>query len=200
MSAVLHPPPINRELDDSKVFLWENSIHPQDCDQLIQLFEDLPDFQYKGSHGAGEHERLAEDGRMNMYISDNPIFEKFDDMLFQALAGSMSEMMQIYGIAEIDAYDDTGYMIQRYEKGQQYGWHVDNNHPETMNRFLAAIWYLNDNFEGGTTEFMYQGLNITPRQGSLVLFPPFWTHLHRSTPILEGAKHIITTWLVLKDG
>jgi len=36
---------------------------------------------------------------------------------------------------------------------------------------------------------------IRPAQGKLVLFPPFWTHVHRGVTLREGVKYIATTWV-----
>jgi len=29
-----------------------------------------------------------------------------------------------------------------------------------------------------------------------LLFPPFWTHLHRGRTLVGGSKYIATTWVV----
>jgi len=49
---------------------------------------------------------------------------------------------------------------------------------------------------GGETEFLFQDVKITPREGKLVLFPPFWTHEHRGATLQTGEKYLATTWLV----
>ena len=60
---------------------------------------------------------------------------------------------------------------------------------------LVAILYLNTVKEGGETEFLYQRTRISPKQGTLILFPPSWTHTHRGNPPLSGNKYILTTWM-----
>jgi hypothetical protein len=34
-----------------------------------------------------------------------------------------------------------------------------------------------------------------PAQGKLILFPPFWTHVHRGVTLARGVKYIATTWI-----
>jgi len=34
-----------------------------------------------------------------------------------------------------------------------------------------------------------------PAQGKLILFPPFWTHVHRGVELEQGVKYIATTWI-----
>ncbi len=53
-----------------------------------------------------------------------------------------------------------------------------------------ALWA-----QGGETEFQHQAVKITPEAGKLVLFPPFWTHLHRGKTLQSGIKYIATTWV-----
>ena len=60
-----------------------------------------------------------------------------------------------------------------------------------------ALWYLNDvQGPGGETEFLFQQVKVKPRQGKLILFPPFWTHEHRGVTLDQGVKYIATTWVV----
>ena len=116
---------------------------------------------------------------------------------FTALASSLSELKN-----EIDffkgPFKDMGYGIQRTDSGQYYHWHVDGGSHDFSNRQLVAIFYLNEVKEkqGGTTDFLYQGVNITPETGKLILFPPFWTHKHRGAKVISGQKYIATTWVV----
>ncbi|MFV1998060.1 MAG: 2OG-Fe(II) oxygenase [Acidiferrobacterales bacterium] len=57
--------------------------------------------------------------------------------------------------------------------------------------------YPNDVDEpGGETEFLYQDIKVKPKEGTLVLFPPFWTHEHRAVTVKNGTKYIATTWVV----
>jgi len=65
-----------------------------------------------------------------------------------------------------------------------------------MSRQLVAIWYLNDVAgPGGETEFPLQEILVKPAEGKLVLFPPFWTHVHRAVTLEDRVKYIATTWV-----
>jgi len=55
--------------------------------------------------------------------------------------------------------------------------------------------YLNDNFEGGETEFIYQKDRIKPRKNRLLIWPAAYTHVHRGNPPINGDKYIITGWV-----
>ena len=55
--------------------------------------------------------------------------------------------------------------------------------------------YLNDDFENGETEFLYQQTRITPKEGKFIIFPCSWPWTHRGNPPIGGSKYIITSWI-----
>jgi len=55
--------------------------------------------------------------------------------------------------------------------------------------------YLNDVEEGGETEFLYYARRIKPTQGTLLIWPAYFTHAHRGNPPLSNTKYIITGWI-----
>ena len=86
--------------------------------------------------------------------------------------------------------------IQKYEPGQGYHvWHCEADNMINCRRMLVSVLYLNTVEEGGETEFLYQNMRVSPVQGTLVLFPTYWTHPHRGNPPLKGNKYIMNTWL-----
>ena len=69
---------------------------------------------------------------------------------------------------------------------------------ETLHRHLLWTLYLNDGFDEGETEFMYQGRKIAPRSGSLLLAPAGFTHTHRGNRPRGGDKFIATSWVLFQ--
>ena len=85
--------------------------------------------------------------------------------------------------------------VQKTETGEGFhAWHCESFDRGTMFRYLTYTVYLNTINEGGETEFLYQKRRLKPEQGTLVIFPTAWTHVHRGNPPLDKAKYIITTW------
>ncbi|MDA9982278.1 2OG-Fe(II) oxygenase [Gammaproteobacteria bacterium] len=73
---------------------------------------------------------------------------------------------------------------------------MDGGPGEFSQRQLVAIWYLNDvDGPGGQSEFHFQNILVKPQRGKLILFPPFWTHVHRGVAPEKGRKYIATTWV-----
>jgi prolyl 4-hydroxylase len=98
---------------------------------------------------------------------------------------------------------------QLYEIGQEYKYHNDYFWGDDVNKYCTVsgqrtytcMIYLNDNFEGGETDFWYLGIKIKPKMGKAV----FWKNseglgtenkgsLHAGLPVISGEKMIITKW------
>jgi hypothetical protein len=119
------------------------------------------------------------------------------------------------GAEDLAAMDDAGLMalvqqllrpgsinLQRYtagEGGYPY-WHCElyprDAQAETLHRTLLWTVYLNDAFEEGETEFLYQQRKVRPKTGSLLIAPTAFTHTHRGNRPVGGDKYIATSWIL----
>ncbi|WNH54073.1 2OG-Fe(II) oxygenase [Stenotrophomonas oahuensis] len=70
---------------------------------------------------------------------------------------------------------------------------------ETLHRHLLWTLYLNDDFQAGETEFMFQERKIAPRTGSLLIAPTAFTHTHRGNRPEGGDKFIATSWILFQS-
>ena len=80
-----------------------------------------------------------------------------------------------------------GFCVTHYEQG---------NDLHCSRRFAVWILYMNDLDISGGTEFLNQGLTLTPRAGRLAIWPAAYTHPHRSSLDLKDWKYICTGWFV----
>lgn len=94
--------------------------------------------------------------------------------------------------------------IQRYTGGQggyPY-WHCElyprDPSGDTLHRHLLWTLYLNDSFDAGETEFLYQQRKVKPKTGSLVIAPAAFTHTHRGNRPERGDKYIATSWTLFQ--
>ena len=91
-------------------------------------------------------------------------------------------------------YADTGYLVKVYKPGGHYDWHQDYVIDAYSGvRELTFIWYLNDDFDEGETEFC-TGEKITPKTGRLLIFPANWMYVHRGCRVKHNNKYIATGW------
>ena len=87
------------------------------------------------------------------------------------------------------------------EGGYPY-WHCelfprDASH-ESLHRHLLWTIYLNDGFDQGETEFLYQDRKVKPATGSLLIAPAAFTHTHRGNRPSNGDKFIATSWILFQ--
>ena len=76
-----------------------------------------------------------------------------------------------------------------------HAWHSEDGSLGCNRRILATMMFLNDVYEGGETEFLYQSLRYKPKRGQFMIWPAGFTHVHRGNPPLSGEKYISTSWL-----
>jgi len=84
------------------------------------------------------------------------------------------------------------------EGGGFHAWHFENGRVNYSPRLFVVQTYLNDNFEAGETEFLHQHLRVPPTEGSVLIFPAGYTHVHRGNPPIGGTKYLLTTWGMLQ--
>lgn len=179
-------------------FVYEirNALAPAVCWDMIRRFETRRDQQYRGRIGQEQREQQDIKSSTDLRISGSEDWKDIDAILFDSLARALDQIAAEHPYFAMNALQDVGYNMQRTRPGEFYHWHVDAGPGEFSRRQLVATWYLNDVAgPGGETEFLFQELKIKPEEGKLVLFPPFWTHVHRGVTPAEGVKDIATTWV-----
>ena len=103
---------------------------------------------------------------------------------------------------EVETYFPTNslaleeFRIKRYNggTGQQFRDHVDVGDLNSSRRYLAFLFYLNDDFTKGETRF-FENHYIDPKCGSVLIFPPTWQYPHAGMPVKAGKKYILSTYL-----
>lgn len=100
--------------------------------------------------------------------------------------------------------------IIRYQVGQEYKLHGDYLPPESEfcdesfggQRAKTVLVYLNDDFEGGATEFPQLGLSIAPRRGAALVFNNLLADgqiaehsQHCGAPVQTGEKWLASKWV-----
>ena len=78
-------------------------------------------------------------------------------------------------------------------------WHCEQGPNTAASRSMAWMIYLNDVERGGDTEFLYQGMKVQPKAGTLVIWPAGYTHPHRGNPPYSNEKQILTGWFQFPD-
>ena len=91
-------------------------------------------------------------------------------------------------------------LMHRYKPPEQgfHRWHSDWGlaKPETITRMLVGMVYLNDVEKGGETEFYHQKVKIKPTQGTLLVWPTYFTHTHRGNKPISNTKYVVNQWFI----
>jgi len=94
--------------------------------------------------------------------------------------------------------------VLRYAPGQQYRPHHDAHAfgPVETRRIATALLYLNDDYEGGETQFPELGITVRGGVGDLLVFHnldsnqmPDMRMIHAGLPITSGEKWLATRWI-----
>ena len=127
--------------------------------------------------------------------------------MLDCLSGTLSAQVNQYLQSTLNhyctTYDSLGSvpltswhvkMQQTPEGGGYHVFHHEDGSYNEANRTATWMIYLNEDFEGGETEFFYQKRRIKPTTGTVVIWPAGYTHTHRGNLVLKGTKYIVTGW------
>lgn len=187
-------------MENNFIGIYENAIPIDLCNRMIEFFDHL--------HKSGitknrqQHDKvtkLAKEDDMlffsNVVNIDNYVISK--EFTNNFWANAYVNYANKYSILnELANHNIFELMIQKTQIGGGYHvWHCEHADRTTSNRLLAYIAYLNDVDEGGETEFLYYPKRVTPKAGTILLFPSAFTHTHRGNPPISNTKYITTGWV-----
>ncbi len=183
---------------DCDTFIREYPGHAPDifCDSLIKYCNELREGKLRNEMSM-KNEGVSEDQRKDFYFF---LTEGTLPNLRNTLLQEWSKLASEQYIEEFQHIGTFDYWlsvakIQMTLPGEGFHrWHFDNGGFVNFSRQFVFITYLNDDYEGGETEFLDQGLRVTPEKGKTIIFPAGYTHRHRGNPPIGGPKYIATTW------
>ena len=122
---------------------------------------------------------------------DSKELQRVHNTFYELLLRATTFYQMKYNIAEPLFHEP--YQALKYQTGEEYKAHYDGS--TASGRFLSAITYLNDDYNGGELEFPNFGVKIKPREGDLFLFPSNYAYAHIAHPVTSGTKYAIVTWI-----
>lgn len=168
-----------------------------DCSKIIEYFEFMSQngmIVKRNTAKAKDDQIFVHELPHEEYVHDSltrPVYQIWNGICMRAL----EEYSNKYDILRQRRYQHNLCKMQKTRpSGGFHLWHYENT-PNNPFRQLVSMLYLNDNFDGGETEFLYQQCRIKPEAGKFVIFPGGWTHTHRGNPPLSGEKYIMTSWV-----
>lgn len=181
------------------ILLFERLLDFSLCNHIIQV-ADCCKFQTAGIELA----KVETQVRSNelLYLGEaNSLLQSTNQLLLNRIYLIQEALYQNYRVkfSQIETCS-----ILRYRPGQFYKRHIDNlllasRRDEAakgvLTRDVSIVGYLNDDFAGGETFFDRQNLKFKPQKGSVIVFPPYYTHPHQSLAVTQGCKYAFTSWL-----
>lgn len=173
----------------SFIKIYDNVLTVQQCASLIRLYEDSDQKEY--------HDNLQCPQFHQIKIDDQHYQRALSQLVMMILAEYAKDCACEHVFPETKHLEQ--FRVKKYEpnSGDQFATHVDAVSTESAVRYAALLFYLNDDFEGGETEFELGGskVKVTPKTGSVVVFPPMWMYPHAGLPVTGGSpKYILSTY------
>jgi prolyl 4-hydroxylase len=188
-SLRLHEPFENYEgeykvLHDSKprVMTLINFMTPEECKHVLALCAD----RYKRS---GVMQNDGNTGVEDVRTSHSCFIREAQDDVVRRIESKAAKA------AGVNVDQIEGLQIVRYYPGEKYDahndWfhHGDKDTQEKNQRYVTILVYLNDDFEGGTTDFVNLGLKVKPVKGNAVMWDNCWKNGNTNDTCHENAKH-----------
>jgi len=177
--------------------IYEKALPIDFCEETMDCFEHYhrnnsvycEDKQFRNSI-AGRFDWAIDLSNMTSHM--NGMAER---TLNDHLMDCFNDYVHQYGHLKDMTFYTTTQKVQKTPAGGGYHvWHDESTELNHCMRSMVWMVYLNDNFKGGETEFLYYHKRIQPVQGTLLIWPAGLTHAHRGGLVLEGTKYVITGW------
>ena len=199
------------EFDDF-IGVWPGFVPKAFCDDLITFFNsweqgavernisrDLkplnPFQENEGSMVGSEQFPKKELGRRDFSILIDSLDQTLNARINQYLQACLNHYCTEYGaLTSVPLTSWNSKMQKTPEGGGYHVWHHENGSFNEGNRDLVWMIYLNEDFEAGETEFLYQKRRIAPTTGTVLIWPGSFTHTHKGNLVLSGTKYVVTGW------
>ncbi len=171
--------------------IQNNFLTPEECAGFID-FAEKQGFEESLIRVRGGGEVMNKEIRDNdRVIWDNP-----------QVAAQLWELVKDLVPYDIGGYEPIGlnerFRFYRYKDGQKFKPHVDGafKRSETEFSLLTVLFYLNEEFEGGSTFLITLNENIQPKTGMCLIFDH--KILHSGSSVTAGTKYVLRTDVMYK--
>ena len=200
--------------------IYKNALSDNTCDLLKEVFNNAKDQQRQGTVGtygmvSPKIKQSTDLNILDLLKTDSRVPQVLLPQIKQALdMGMVSYLKEFpFSTALKDTPEDKlmenllgdysffndAIVMQKYNKGKDgfHSFHEDNGSLDpTLSRVLVCMFYINDVEKGGETEFYHYDLKVKPTKGTLIIFPTYFTHLHKGHIPITDDKYILNIWLL----
>jgi prolyl 4-hydroxylase len=200
VAALTTPATVRTLREHPRILVIDHFASPAECDWLL------------GRCRAHLHPAMVYHGSARLATSAGRTNTEADYTIFNSdvLLALLRERMAVAAGVASTHFEVT--KLLHYERGEQFGLHGDFlelNTPELARevevrgqRAATFLTYLNDDYEGGETEFPKLGIRHRGRRGSALLFHnvdgsgrPDYSTVHAGRPPVTGEKWLLSQWI-----
>lgn len=173
-----------------------NALTDEECDALIEYAKSSdmqPSTVIKENSGAYELE-MDQRNSKTIWLRDNE----------HVIAQKMANLASYYTNLPITHQEKT--QVVCYDVGGKFDAHYDAQYKSgASTRKYTCLVYLNDDYDGGTTEFIHLNRTIQPQKGKMIVFRNLDNHgqilplsMHLAHAVKNNNKWICTKWVHTK--
>jgi len=188
-------------MNDNFIIRYKGAFSKQDCDEIINYIEYLEEnnllYYDKESLHRQDNKTVSIN---NGFDLDIPTTSRISRIILPKYKPCIDDYVQRFSVLDSSKFLVYDVKLKKVPSGGGFhSWHYENGSMISASRMFVIQLYLNDGFEGGETEFLYQNLREEAVAGDVVIFPAGYTHVHRGNPPLGGTKYTATSWAVVQD-
>jgi len=175
-------------LDLTQPLVWtvEDALSPADCEVYIERIR-------RGSAEVAPIVGRDGEPEVDLHVRNNTRVMWDDAAESNALVARVGKHVPARLMGMKLAGGNPRVRLYRYGPGEKHGAHWDTvvHLDGGVLSLVTLVFYLNDDFEGGETDFPELDQRITPRKGSALLFQH--RILHIASEVSRGEKFVLRT-------
>ena len=175
--------------NNTGIFVYEDSIEPSFCNQLVQLYNDNKNTPLVLNEDYGDVYNVQCKYIETRFFPD--IDSKLTNVIYKILVKARHDNPYL------SSNEDSGYSLREIYAETRL--HIDSviDPCRTVKaRTAAIIIALNSDYESGEFNFPLQNYKVKLKQGDAILFPATYTHPHEvSSPENGTFRYTINTWM-----
>ena len=180
---------------------YTGAFSKEDCEGIIKDIQSLEDKSFLSYDKSALH--LQDHEAINIaynYDWDLPTSTRLSKNILPKFKQCCDEYLQTFSVLGRNKFLIYDLKIKKIPIcGGFHNWHFENGSISDAPRAFVMQLYLNDDFDGGETEFLYQNRREEAVAGDVIIFPAGYTHVHRGNPPIGGTKYIATSWAITQD-
>ena len=200
---IIYTPKYNNIVEDyNNIKEFPNFLSNEECDKIIDMSKDK---LFISKIYSKDEDTLASNFRNSLqhWLTDDDIFIKNISDRIRKITNAKTNYTEPLQIVK---YPENGYYNHHYDACTQTKEICARMNLGHGPRYMTFIIYLNDDFEGGETDFPNKNIKIKPLKGKGVLFYNTDINgnilnesLHAGLPVTKGIKWITNKWIHLYE-